>query len=138
MNDHQQRPSLPRQHTPQEEGEEWYDEQDGGVPIEEEAWPPRTRTSAVRCQATAHSAPPENSPGAHDRDGTAHARRASASHRHPATKYCYPPAPLASRALRARTTPAIQARRIPPRPLAGVCGTRHAHHAGGVDGFEDT
>jgi hypothetical protein len=58
MNDHQQRPYLHRQHTPQEEGEEWYDEQDGSGPIEDEVWPPRTRTSAVRYQTTAHGAPP--------------------------------------------------------------------------------
>ncbi len=56
---YQQKRSPRRQQPPhQADDEEWYDEQDADLPIEDEVWPPRTRTSAVRYQTTAHGAPP--------------------------------------------------------------------------------
>jgi hypothetical protein len=58
MTDYQQRRYPPRQQPSQVEGEESYDEYSGDASIEDEVWPPRTRTSAVRYQATAHGAPP--------------------------------------------------------------------------------
>ncbi len=53
----QQRRSPRRQQPAQGADEEWYDEQNGAVPIEDEVWPPRTRTSAVRYQTTTQGAP---------------------------------------------------------------------------------
>src|SRR5215471_8970734 len=57
MTDHQQRRYPPRQQSPQVEDEEWYDNYHDDTPIEDDVWPSRTRTSAVRYQATAHGAP---------------------------------------------------------------------------------
>jgi hypothetical protein len=55
---HQQRRSPRRQQPAQGADEACYDEQGADVPVEDEVWPPRTRTSTVRYQATAHGAPP--------------------------------------------------------------------------------
>ncbi len=52
MSDHQQQRHPGRQQRPPQEDEDWYDEQGGGASIEDETWPPRTRTSAVRYQVT--------------------------------------------------------------------------------------
>jgi len=58
MSDHQQQCHPGRQQRPPQEDEEWYDEQGGGASIEDETWPPRTRTSdscLVGTTSTNHS-----------------------------------------------------------------------------------
>jgi hypothetical protein len=56
MTDHSQhRRHFSRRQPPQEDVE-WYDEQDEDALLADEDWPPRTRTSAVRYQPTAHDA----------------------------------------------------------------------------------
>jgi hypothetical protein len=59
MTDHSQQRRSPRRQQPAQGADEaCYDEQHGDGPLEDEVWPPRTRTSAVRYQATTQGAPP--------------------------------------------------------------------------------
>ncbi len=56
MTDHSQHRRYFSRRQPPQEDVEWYDEQDEDALLADEDWPPRTRTSAVRYQPTAHDA----------------------------------------------------------------------------------
>jgi hypothetical protein len=59
MTDYSKQRRSPRRHPPTRvEDEGWLDEQDSDASIEDEQWPPRTHTSAVRYQSTSSAAPP--------------------------------------------------------------------------------
>jgi len=59
MTNYSQQRRSPRWHPPTRvEDEGWLDEQDIDASIEDEQWPPRTHTSALRYQPTSYAVPP--------------------------------------------------------------------------------